>query len=246
MDYFPENTITHYTTKLSQPINLDSAENWEVGICEFQYPHIWNNINNTNNTFSVRAEKYKLIDASLFTWKKCTIPEKDYENVNVLLDIMNAEIRTVLKMTKYNKERLFYYDPVSKKISYEFHTIAPIRLGKPLTHMFGFDVDEITLREKGTAPFPVDLHGCYSNMYIYSDVLTYQLVGDVSAPLLRVITTKGKKGETIRKSFDTVHYYPVSKSSFETIEIDIRTDTGQPMPFIKGRVYVVLHFKRKK
>ena len=42
MDYFPDNTLTHFTTRLPQMIDLDGS--WEIGLAEIQYPHSWHNI----------------------------------------------------------------------------------------------------------------------------------------------------------------------------------------------------------
>ena len=42
MDYFPDNTLTHFTTRLPQMMDLDGS--WEIGLSEIQYPHSWNDI----------------------------------------------------------------------------------------------------------------------------------------------------------------------------------------------------------
>jgi hypothetical protein len=42
MDYFPHNTLTHFTTRLPQMMNLDGS--WEIGLAEIQYPYSWYNI----------------------------------------------------------------------------------------------------------------------------------------------------------------------------------------------------------
>ena len=42
MDYFPDNTLTHFTTRLPQMMNLDGS--CEIGPAEIQYPHSWYNI----------------------------------------------------------------------------------------------------------------------------------------------------------------------------------------------------------
>jgi hypothetical protein len=35
MDYFPDNTLTHFTTRLPQMMDLDGS--WEIGLAEIQY-----------------------------------------------------------------------------------------------------------------------------------------------------------------------------------------------------------------
>ena len=42
MDYFPDNTLTHFTTRLPQMMDLDRL--WEIGLAEIQYPNSWYNI----------------------------------------------------------------------------------------------------------------------------------------------------------------------------------------------------------
>jgi hypothetical protein len=39
MNYFPNNTLTHYTTKLPKLMDMDGT--WEIGLAEIQYPHSW-------------------------------------------------------------------------------------------------------------------------------------------------------------------------------------------------------------
>ena len=43
MDYFPDNTLTHFTTRLPQMMDLDGS--WKIGLTKIQYPHSWYNIN---------------------------------------------------------------------------------------------------------------------------------------------------------------------------------------------------------
>jgi len=38
-------------------------------------------------------------------------------------------------------------------------------------------------------------------------------------------------------------FVPLQKKNFDTIEINIMTDTGQPVPFVGGKSVVVLEFK---
>ena len=44
--------------------------------------------------------------------------------------------------------------------------------------------------------------------------------------------------------FSQPHYVPVLKREFENIEIDIRSNTGEKIPFEFGTVSVKLHFKK--
>ena len=49
MDYFPDKTLTHLTTRLPQMMDLDGS--WEIGLAEIQYPYSWYNIKKERPVF---------------------------------------------------------------------------------------------------------------------------------------------------------------------------------------------------
>jgi hypothetical protein len=55
MNYCPNNTLTHYTTKLPKITDLDGA--WEIGLAETQYPHSWYSGNNNEAWLKVHFYK---------------------------------------------------------------------------------------------------------------------------------------------------------------------------------------------
>ena len=246
IDAYPQNTIAHYTTKLSTPIRLDNVDAWEVGLSEFQYPHTWNNIGDESNQFEIMT---RLIDPNRGT--TCTLKKRYYKSVQELVTAMNDVIQIELGDYPRKNEFVLDYDPQTKKINFHIPTGDSLKFKKPLSHILGYhkdyvDLGNLTHDVNVTSPFQTDLNGYFRNMYVYCDVIQYTSVGDVSAPVLRTILTDGQEGAHVHKSFDNVHYFPVSKTYFESIEIDIRNDTGAVMPFESGRVYAVLHFKRRK
>ena len=101
-------------------------------------------------------------------------------------------------------------------------------------------------KQKWQADEIFDLDVTMNSLYVYCDILEHISVGDVVAPLLRVIGVTGKQGDTIRKIYDKPMYVPVRMKNFDSIEIDIRTDTGESVPFQYGKSEVVLHFKLRK
>ena len=95
-----------------------------------------------------------------------------------------------------------------------------------------------------TTTSSADLEAGRYALYVYSDVVENIPVGDTSAPLLRVVDASGAKGQNITRIYIQPRYLPVSKHSFSSIEIDIRSDTGEPIPFEYGRLMTTLHFRR--
>ena len=87
--------------------------------------------------------------------------------------------------------------------------------------------------------------GLFQNMYINSDLIEAQYIGNTRANVLRVIAPTKKKGQIETFNFDPIFYSPLRVTKFNTVEINITGDTGQLIPFDGGVVVVVLHLRRK-
>jgi hypothetical protein len=61
-------------------------------------------------------------------------------------------------------------------------------------------------------------------------------VGDTTARLLRIVEISGQKGEMVHIQYDRPRYVPLQKKEFDSIEIDIRDDSGERIPFDSGKV----------
>ena len=71
-------------------------------------------------------------------------------------------------------------------------------------------------------------------------------MGDIKAPLLHVVDAPGNFGDLIHRLYTTPQYVRVSSKEFNTVEIDIRDDTGRSVPFEFGKVVATLHFRRSR
>jgi len=95
--------------------------------------------------------------------------------------------------------------------------------------------------------FPPDLRGRIQSVYVYCDVLEHVPVGDAKAPLLRIVDTDDKAIGNVHRVFNPLLYVPLQKNTFNTIDIDMRTDFGSigtNVPFLSGNSFVVLEFRR--
>ena len=84
-----------------------------------------------------------------------------------------------------------------------------------------------------------DLRGRIHSLYVYCDILEHVPVGDTKARLLRIVNTDVKSIGNTHRVFN-----PLQKKMFNTIEIDMRTDFGTNVPFLSGKSFVVLEFRR--
>ena len=96
-------------------------------------------------------------------------------------------------------------------------------------------------------------HGINS-MYVYSSIVQPIRVGNVCVPLLKSVWLDRGGGKNTSHSFGEVcnitvknpMYLPVSSTSINSIEVNIRSDSGRLIPFVEGSITsLTLHFKRK-
>ena len=90
----------------------------------------------------------------------------------------------------------------------------------------------------------VDLQRGFYSLFVYCDIVEDVVVGDVKAPLLRTVNIDGK--DMVSRIYHTVQYVSMQRCQFDTIEINIRDDTGRRVPFQRGKVIVTLHFRMRK
>lgn len=65
------------------------------------------------------------------------------------------------------------------------------------------------------------------------------------APLLRIVDLKPSRHGNMHQIFNEPIYVPLLKKHFDTIEINVMTDHGHPVPFKDGgKSFVVIEFRR--
>lgn len=112
--------------------------------------------------------------------------------------------------------------------------------------LLGFDESVIDKGKEGA--YPIDMNRGVYGLYIYTNIIMPQIVGDKFAPLLRVISNvdHNKSGQGIVKIFENPDYFPLTVNTIQSIEIDVRNDYGQRVKFQLGKTVVKLHFKQLK
>ena len=85
-----------------------------------------------------------------------------------------------------------------------------------------------------------------NSVYVYCPLGELRMVGDAQVPLLRIVPVERRDGEMITRVFNPKQYFPLLQRRFQTVEIDIRDDTGSLVPFERGWVVVTLHCRKRK
>ena len=240
-DFFPENTVARFKTYLPEPLTLSGR--WEVGLVEIVYPHSWENV--TDNMYFVSIK----IDKKVGTYE---IPHGYYSKIEDLIHVLPHNFLKGQARIYYKPEiRRTVVQILSDKVMVKFSPALSILLGfSPSTSPLSMDSSSVPFRESSEYLPKISYMGDFAadvesvkTIFVYCDIIEAQYVGHVKVPLLRTVKTKAKPGETIEKTYENPHYLPVSKKEIRTIEVDLRTESGEPVPFQHGGSMVKLHFR---
>jgi len=159
-----------------------------------------------------------------------------YSSIQELTRFLNSMLR--VKGISF----LMYGKKVKMLNTGEFEVSFNVGLAK----MLGFIKDSSYGPVKHVAQYSTDMSSeTVPTLFVYYDALEHVVVGDVMAPLLRIVDMKRK--QTYGRMHQVLNpplYVPLQKKHFDTIEINIMTDTGDDVPFARGKSVVVLEFKR--
>lgn len=235
MTFFPNNTCTHFMTKLQSPIQLDGPH--EVALTEVILPYNWSRI--------IHAE-FIAYNRNTGAQESVRVCWYDDQCIDVIVDKINKEMSDKKHPIKfnYNMENLLcsvnigdnhgleFIDSAGKELGFDFQYVEGSRLSNTFygSNQIVSQVDKISI------------------IYCYTDIIDHQYVGDSYSPLLRTISVPNKSnyGDIINHIFPQPHYVPVCRNNINIIELDLRSDTGEKIKFKSGKVVAKLHFRQKR
>lgn len=265
MTTFPNNTQSSFTVRLDHPINIEK-ENWEVALVEMITPTQVMNISDANNYFYVRF--FSRLVAAQFgietMTENCTednscadfklkIPKGSYNSpqhlVEEIQNIINIRFGEQLRLANASIEMTYGNNSKRVKIHYNDPNIAKLVFPKLLAEKLGVNPNMIEKpigNERHAFKYEVDLNTANNQLYVYSDIASYTYVGDITAPILRVVPFEvSRRSHHSHQEFVNLHYVPVAKSFIDQVHISIKGDTGLDVPFVIGKSLIKLHFRLK-
>ena len=261
---YVSNTPSHFKIPLAKPLNFCDPHNWEVSLSELYFPSSYYNIsqdNNSNLTIQCHIKGVVYI-------KNITIPQGHYDPASYMKEV-NKEIKKIKhKFTATSEPKVLFkgrlkYNPNSRKITLVLnnHLEAMSFSGDDFRNMLGLekanDLGDLTIKFKEDElhstkeyyyEFPKSCSFNYkgAHMYVYSILVKDSIVGNMFAPIIRVVGLEDKpKSETILREFTVPHYLPLRSSSFNEVVLELTDGMGNSMKFNQGNSVAVFHFRKK-
>lgn len=122
--------------------------------------------------------------------------------------------------------------------------IENLSMSSQLKYLLGLEGDKFSLALNQARYLP-DLRAGISTIYIYAkDLIIPTIIGDTTAPILRIVTIKGNPGDLVEEHFLNPQYFKLTEKTITQINIDLRTSSGKLVPFNYGDCILCLHFKK--
>ena len=186
-----------------------------------------------------------------------TLPAGYYPTIN---DLVGLLVKTINDKFKFYKLE-YAINPVTGRITFKEDSADACIISTDtylLSHL-GFDATELKLGKEdsdyGIQPMYYNralgkpqhrpyLHDI-NTIYVYSDIIDYQIVGNTMATLMGVMPTTTKHGQQESWQFNPLQYIRVPHRMIQSITMKMCTPTGEPVPFYSGDSLCRLHFRRK-
>ena len=233
------NTTSSYTVDL--PYEIDLFGEWEVGVVEILYPTSWYNIYERNNSVQIcnREEGRNLPecwDGKNVNYTEYHIEPGYYKDSEVLIKQINKFVSDFCQ----EKDLEYFYMDDEGYVSYMPTSALIIKIHPEVTDILGYEDFYFTDDNKRGELRPNHM---LQNLYVYTDIIEPQVVGNIRADLLCIIPANERTLKAAHFAPKHIHYLPLVRNNFSRIQIHIRDVAGEPIAFASGHSVVKLHFR---
>lgn len=173
------------------------------------------------------------------------------ELVVLTKNVMSSKV--VMKQKKHqilHDALKFDYSKTNQRVTINWQpsaSIKRIQVDYSLLFIFGFASSQREIHQGlNIADYNVDISSSESSFSIYCNIVEPQIVGNSLEQLLCTVPVNSKAlGNVVYNDFAAPQYIDILTRQFDTVEIWITNDTGQPIDFHFGKVILKLHFRRK-
>ena len=190
-----------------------------------------------------------------YLYGKVLAPAGDYKNPLLLVQNLINGSNMLFGTTRYLSNMGLAVDGMTGRLTLRIDNIQCglylFTESVPLVHALGLPPKAI---DKLDPPvYALGIEGSKTprfdavhSLYVYSDIVKEQRVGDSMAPLLEIIPVRGVPGNRVHFSVNPLTYLPVNRDYIDSINIVIMDEYGNPVVFPDDVENVVcrLRFRR--
>jgi len=177
---------------------------------------------------------------------------KNISNVNDLASRVNTALKTLQSKFPNLKNEKPAAEIVTGSIKDMLNFVQPAKcetfISPRILRILGIRIAQPWIMDvKVEGIYKTGLDKFLQTLWIYSDIIQAQFVGDTLAHVLRIIPIKSKKSDndTIGMVFDTPIFCKLSKDILSTVDILITSSEGTaPVDFGDNEVIIGLIFKK--
>lgn len=249
MDIYPSNKLHDFSVRLPQPLTFDGS--YRVAVTRVSFTKSYFNFNQNSGQGGlmvvINSETGEEYEPSTKTENKCRILAGHYSPES-FIKMINAQIKKFIKFPETHEMQTFAsYKLVNGFLECDPGTYTDAD-GNAIRWEMKFDkyVKEI-LGSATDDKRPVFLNQGLTDLMLYCDLCYPSIVGDKNCELLAVLDGQTEKayGSHCSETFEDPWFHRLSKHTFQTVHVYIRTDSGQAPDFRFGRVNLRLTFRKE-
>ena len=248
--FFPENTPSHFFTQIPQTIDLQ-GDGWEVGLAELSLPNTYDNMTGDDYWVEVSVVNTDELIKSVRQYSgpisfKVFLPRGLYNSPRDVIEVLNHQIQSQPLGFALKRKIAFYFGRFNRKVSLEMQvSFIKVVMSKSLQELLGMGHEDYLGSGQFEGIIPFHMEQDFSTVFVYCNLLEERIVGDVNVPLLREVSMDTRYKSIVHRQYDKPFYIPLKIRQFQSIEILITGDNGQPISFVEGKTVATLHFRQK-
>lgn len=140
------------------------------------------------------------------------------------------------------------YSPIEQRFMLRINKdyVESVEFSPQLAYMLGFKENVQHTEQYSIAKHLPDVTGGVNSLYIYAPgLIEPALIGNGMGPVLRIVNVGDSEKERHEENFGTaIQYHRLLHKDIQEIQIEVRTEEGQLVPFDYGVCRLVLQFKK--
>jgi len=244
LNYFPGNRSSSFRTKLATKLPL-LEKDYEVALTEISYIHSISQFPEPSDQEIFIQLNDPLNNNPTSKLLSCVLGSKHYGDINQLIKAVKTSITEKIQVTNfisYNKERNRVI------IDLNYPAVFEVTISKRLALVLGLNNTEIRGFQSGGGKYiaenPPDLLFGTRRLFVYTDIVVPQFVGNTFAPLLRSIPLKGEERQPVTVN-PVRNYLNLNRRNIDDITLFLCNEFGEEVLFDNGLCEITLHFKLK-